>query len=218
MTFNNLPVEMIREILLRLNDYRDLVNSAQASPVMRTMIDGQYIWQQLCRYHFTEHQLKSAIVDNHNGLLVKRGVVRGVKYARTTSADGRTSFRNPVTHKSKNSFTTRQQIEQTSGRRNSRSKELNRDESGSSSYVTKAIRIFDKEGSSMTLGSTRVKKTELDNLKRVNQTTDSNVNLSNLSSRSNNGHQEVGQQNLPLNSNRSGHEIDWERVFHQLRK
>lgn len=186
-TFNNLPVEMIREILLRLNDYRDLVNSAQASPVMRTMVDSQYIWKKLCKYHFTEQQLKMAL-ENSNELLLKRGSARGVKYARTSSADGRSSYRNPVMHKPKRVSTTRQQLEQTSCRRGSRQCEDN--DEPSTSYVTRAIQIFDKENS-----STKVKKTVTN--KQVKEKCDLSA----------------GQR---LDTDR--HEVDWERIFHQLRK
>lgn len=213
---------MIREVLLRLNDYRDLVNSARASPVMRTMIDGQYIWKQLCKYHFTEQQLKSAF-NNYNknsGLPVKQtSNVRGIKYARTSSADGLTSFRNPVSHKLKaGTSTTRQQLEQTSGRRGNSCSKGSSDES-SSSYVTRAIRIFDKEGSSMTLGSSRVKKIESENYKRVNKQNNGLPPIGKQNSHpSSNKDSEIKQQNLPSNYGRSSHEIDWERVFHQLRK
>lgn len=105
ITFNDLPVEMIQEILLRLNDHRDLNSSAQASPVMRYMVDGPLIWRQLCRYHFTEQQLKLALKQNVQFRSARAGVAnrsvngaRCVKYARTSSADGRTSYRNPTTH------------------------------------------------------------------------------------------------------------------------
>lgn len=263
---------MIREILLRLSDYRDLINSAQASPVMRTMIDGQYIWQQLCRYHFTEQQLKMAI-ENYNGLLMKKtgnNTLRGIKYAKTTSADGKTSFRNPVKHKSKNqpassglsvtgakvaASTSRQQsLDETSGRRcgNSRSQstsincELNDDEnqqpatsSPNSSYVTRAIRIFDK--GSGTGSKTTMKSIGLDTsqrqqhqqqqrqgheLERRRQSTNNAPSASsgshqNLKHTTNKGHKSSNTQQQDgsrLNSSRTNHDIDWERVFHHLRK
>lgn len=213
---------MIREILLRLNDYRDLVNSAQASPVMRTMIDGQYIWQQLCRYHFTEQQLKLALDAYHELPVKKSCVARGVKYARTASADGRTSFRNPIAHKSaatnNNDSTatattaTRRQLEQTSDRRMSRQKES----SPSASYVSRTIKIFDKEGSSMTLGSSRVQRiAERREQKQAALKQQGNSDATTGSSLTN----ELRSNKEPCfsNTNRVS-EIDWERVFHQLRK
>lgn len=221
---------MIREILLRLNDYRDLVNSAQASPLMRSMIDGQYIWQQLCKYHFTEQQLKLAL-DKQNGLLVKENSSkqRGIKYARTTSADGLTSFRNPVSHKvpgkGDKSFncgtsSTREQIEQTSGRRCCRQSSDTTDNGASTSYVTRAIKIFDKKGSSMTLGTSKImRKIDSDKSNRAQQQeTKHNVQPSSKSSQGKGDFRQKQPQNRPLNSSRANHEIDWERVFHQLRK
>lgn len=225
---------MIREILLRLNDYRDLVNSAQASPLMRSMIDGQYIWQQLCKYHFSEQQLKLAL-DKQDGLLVKKNnsKQRGVKYARTTSADGLTSFRNPVSREvsreTEKGFVggasiTRQQIEQTRDRRGS-SRSFHStdtvDREAGTSYVTRAIKIFDKEGSSMTLGTSKfVRKADPDQLKRVKQP-DSNYNAKQSfkdGQDNRSGYKQQRPQNRPLNSSRESHKIDWEHVFHQLRK
>ena len=204
---------MIREILLRLNDYRDLVNSAQASPVMRTMIDGHQIWQQLCRYHFTEQQLKMAL-DNQNGQFLKKSNTRGVKYARTTSADGRTSFRNPVSHANKQKCSTRQQLEQTSGRRGSRQGDNATDKPGSS-YVTKAIRIFDKAGpSSSPPPSSKVIRVDSGCEKQNESRATTSQDHSRRASKSS----EVGQQANRASTSRLAHEIDWERVFHQLRK
>lgn len=214
LTFNDLPVEMIREILLRLNDYRDLINSAQASPVMRTMIDGQYIWHKLCKYHFTEQQLKLAI--EHNNLFTKRGNVRGLKYARTASADGKTSFRNPVMYK-----TTKEQLELTKGRRCSRSsstssssKDSTNVDDSNTSYVTRAIKIFDKQGGSTTLGSTKIKKTTPEQRVTSIEKQNNNNNNQQLYNKS---QQEVRPQ-VNNSTNHTSHEIDWERIFHQLRK
>ncbi|RWS24823.1 F-box only protein 25-like protein [Leptotrombidium deliense] len=56
----DLPEELIREILLRLSDYKDLINSGQAYEVMHSLLDEQHIWRQLCKYHFTKLQVKLA--------------------------------------------------------------------------------------------------------------------------------------------------------------
>lgn len=218
-TFDNLPVEMIREILLRLNDYRDLMNSAQASPLMRTMLDGQYIWKQLCKYHFTEQQLKMA-TDNYTGPQpIKKPTERGVKYARTSSADGRTSFRNPVLKGGKSSkciSTTRQQLEQTSSRRGCRQKETtsDTDSASSASYVTNAIKIFDREGSPNVMVKGRLKKNGSKSAGE-NQTPSSSSSSGGQSLRIKS---EQHQQDHSSDSVRNGHDVDWERVFHQLRK
>lgn len=233
---------MIREILLRLNDYRDLMNSAQASPLMRTMLDGQYIWKQLCKYHFTEQQLKMA-TDGYTGLPIRRANERGVKYARTSSADGKTSFRNPILKGTKSSSSsssttsttatdTRQQLEQTSSRRGCRQQETTSDtESAKSnaSYVTNAIKIFDKEGSPNVMAKeSRLKKngsksaanddgghnhqlpgTSGQNLSKITEPLDQ-VKLDHSTQKP------VRGSTGPAAA--AGHDVDWERVFHQLRK
>lgn len=223
ITFTNLPTEMIREILLRLSDHRDLVNSAKASPVMRTMIDNQYIWKQLCRYHFNEQQLKMAVESNSCRFTVgKKDSARGVKYARTTSADGLTSFRNPVNHEtnlkstpstsSPTHLTTIQQLEQTKGRRGGMARgQAGANEQPGSSYVTRAIKIFDGEGRSTTLGTSRVDRSALPQhelriikhapINRETTTTDK---------------QQLNSTSAMSGSQRN--EVDWERVFHHLRK
>ena len=56
---SDLPEELIREILLRLSDYKDLVNSAGAVPLVESLLDEQHIWRELCKYHFTRTQVKN---------------------------------------------------------------------------------------------------------------------------------------------------------------
>lgn len=108
-TMNDLPAEMIREIMLRLNDYRDLVNSAEASSVMQSILNGQHIWRQLCKYHFTKQQLRLAI-ENHYGLSQSTSwSSSNVKFAKFVSADGRSICRRPI-----NPYERRKQIKQLS--------------------------------------------------------------------------------------------------------
>lgn len=231
VTFDKLPVEMVREILLRLNDYRDLVSSAQASPVMQTMIDGQYIWQKLCLYHFTEPQIKMALENGNNSIFVMKNSLRGVKYARTTSADGRSSYRNPVAHKQNSSkaATTRQQLEETSARRGSTAARRNSNGASSSSmpsstsYVTNAVKIFDDKQRAMARpGTKRDSKTggqPSTATKPLNPVTSSRrPNSSKESGGRRNSHSDTNSRGQSMNLDSSNFEIDWERVFHQLRK
>ncbi len=60
----DLPEELIREILLRLTDYKDLMNSGQAYDIMQSLLDEQHIWRQLCKYHYTRAQLRWAFANN----------------------------------------------------------------------------------------------------------------------------------------------------------
>ncbi|XP_027203164.2 uncharacterized protein LOC113797049 isoform X1 [Dermatophagoides pteronyssinus] len=58
-SWSELPEELIREILLRLSDYKDLKRSAQACQRMNSLLnEEQHIWKQLVKYHFTKDQLR----------------------------------------------------------------------------------------------------------------------------------------------------------------
>jgi hypothetical protein len=59
--FTDLPEELIRAILLRLSDYKDLMNSGQACERVRSLLEEQHIWRELCRYHFTNRQIKQIV-------------------------------------------------------------------------------------------------------------------------------------------------------------
>ncbi|KAI1284972.1 F-box only protein 32 [Halotydeus destructor] len=54
----DLPEELIRQILLRLSNYKDLMSSGQAYKMMNSLLDEQHIWKQLCKYHFAKHQVR----------------------------------------------------------------------------------------------------------------------------------------------------------------
>ncbi|KAG9510171.1 F-box only protein 25 [Fragariocoptes setiger] len=108
LKLTDLPTEMIREILLRLNDYRDLVNTARASSVFQSMLNSQHIWRQLCKYHFSKQQLRQALQNYYAQRNKNRDHLHSVcspsttsssaKFARTVSADGRYTCRSPVIH------------------------------------------------------------------------------------------------------------------------
>ncbi|XP_076333501.1 F-box only protein 25-like isoform X1 [Tachypleus tridentatus] len=61
LKLTHLPAELIREILLRLCDYRDLISSGQAYDVMQALINEQHIWRRLCCFHFTRQQVRHAL-------------------------------------------------------------------------------------------------------------------------------------------------------------
>lgn len=54
----DMPVGVLRDILLRLSDYKDLINSGEAYDVMKTLVDEQHIWRELCKFHFTRQQIR----------------------------------------------------------------------------------------------------------------------------------------------------------------
>ncbi|XP_037094843.1 F-box only protein 32-like [Pollicipes pollicipes] len=56
-----LPPECLREVVLRLNDHRDLASSAQAYSVLAEIAEESRIWRQLCQYHFSGQQIQSSL-------------------------------------------------------------------------------------------------------------------------------------------------------------
>lgn len=62
-TASDLPEELIREILLRLSDYRDVVNSAVAFNSPDLIVHESHIWRKLCEYHFTPTQLHADVLN-----------------------------------------------------------------------------------------------------------------------------------------------------------
>lgn len=55
---DHLPEELIREILLRLSDYRDVVNSSCAFNAPN-LLQESHVWKKLCEYHFNGQQVGS---------------------------------------------------------------------------------------------------------------------------------------------------------------
>uniref|UniRef100_A0A8D8TZ18 F-box only protein 25 n=1 Tax=Cacopsylla melanoneura TaxID=428564 RepID=A0A8D8TZ18_9HEMI len=53
----HLPEEVVREVLLRLTDHKDLENSSKAYSVMARVVDEQRIWRELTQFHFTPQQM-----------------------------------------------------------------------------------------------------------------------------------------------------------------
>lgn len=50
--FPHLPPELLREVLLRLADYRDLSRSGEAHPVLAALLQEEHVWRRLCLFHF----------------------------------------------------------------------------------------------------------------------------------------------------------------------
>ncbi|KAF0289514.1 F-box only protein 25 [Amphibalanus amphitrite] len=59
---HRLPPECLREVVLRLNDHRDLASSAQAYRVLAEIAEESRIWRQLCQYHFSGAQIQAQLV------------------------------------------------------------------------------------------------------------------------------------------------------------
>lgn len=54
---HELPEECIREIILRIADYRDLESSSGAWTTMKSVVAEQRVWRELAHFHFKPHQI-----------------------------------------------------------------------------------------------------------------------------------------------------------------
>uniref|UniRef100_A0A6B2EAG3 Putative f-box n=1 Tax=Phlebotomus kandelakii TaxID=1109342 RepID=A0A6B2EAG3_9DIPT len=55
---HDLPEECVREIILRLADYRDLEASSAAWGLMSALVAEQRVWRELACFHFTPEQIQ----------------------------------------------------------------------------------------------------------------------------------------------------------------
>lgn len=61
-----MPEECIREIILRVNDHRDLEASSAAWTLMAALASEQRVWRELTQFHFTKHQIEQIIQKQFN--------------------------------------------------------------------------------------------------------------------------------------------------------
>lgn len=271
-SFNELPAEMIREIILRLNDYQDLINSARASPIMKQMILSQNVWERLCRYHFNEQQLKT-VLDGYRRTPQHRRP--SSKYVRNDSLELRRQTRTDLNKARSISNTTLDkdttaitkstpsrsieligsQLKSQSRKNLSTSKEAGQPITGThqsdndeqnrsvrmhcqSSYVDRTKKLFDSKstaGNNCSIEAdqasapvdTKTPRT-YDSTKRFkhnnNDKNDDLLGSSNSTvrpgSKSNPSKQSSERQRKQISSfpNKRAQDLDWEDVFHQLRK
>lgn len=57
----DLPEECVREIILRINDHRDLEASSAAWTLMAALASEQRVWRELTQFHFTKPQIDQMI-------------------------------------------------------------------------------------------------------------------------------------------------------------
>lgn len=57
----DLPEECVREIILRINDHRDLEASSAAWTLMAALASEQRVWRELTQFHFTKPQIDQII-------------------------------------------------------------------------------------------------------------------------------------------------------------
>lgn len=64
----DLPEECIREIILRINDHRDLESSSAAWTLMAALASEQRVWRELTQFHFNQNQIDLIIEKQINGM------------------------------------------------------------------------------------------------------------------------------------------------------
>lgn len=62
----DLPEECIREVILRINDHRDLEASSAAWTLMAALASEQRVWRELTQFHFTKQQIDQMIQKQFN--------------------------------------------------------------------------------------------------------------------------------------------------------
>lgn len=76
---HDLPEECIREIILRINDYRDLESSSAAWTLMAALVSEQRVWRELTHFHFSVQQIESMrkkqLADKNRDRLVDGGTL-----------------------------------------------------------------------------------------------------------------------------------------------
>lgn len=58
---HDLPDECIREIILRITDYKDLESSSGAWSLMAALVSEQRVWRELANFHFTDVQIENVL-------------------------------------------------------------------------------------------------------------------------------------------------------------
>lgn len=57
----DLPEECVREVILRINDHRDLESSARAWTLMASLVSEQRVWRELTQFHFNKNEIDHVI-------------------------------------------------------------------------------------------------------------------------------------------------------------
>lgn len=64
----DLPEECIREIILRINDHRDLESSSAAWTLMAALASEQRVWRELTQFHFNQNQIDLITATQMNSM------------------------------------------------------------------------------------------------------------------------------------------------------
>jgi F-box protein 25/32 len=63
---HQLPEEVVREVILKLNHHFDLNNLSASSEFFKQIVGESRIWREMCSYHFTDEQI-TQMIEKCNG-------------------------------------------------------------------------------------------------------------------------------------------------------
>ena len=63
---HELPEECVREIVLRISDYKDLEASSAAWTIMEALVSEQRVWRELSNFHFNKQQIDVILKKKFN--------------------------------------------------------------------------------------------------------------------------------------------------------
>lgn len=91
----DLPEECIREIILRINDHRDLESSSAAWTLMAALASEQRVWRELTQFHFTKQQIDQMIQKQFSNNNI--GMNINLNNSRTNANNSSNSAATPAT-------------------------------------------------------------------------------------------------------------------------
>lgn len=103
----DLPEECVREIILRINDHRDLEASSAAWTLMAALASEQRVWRELTQFHFTKPQIDQMIQKqfaNNNGSTNKTSNGGSITAANSNSQENAANSSSPRNDVNSNSI------------------------------------------------------------------------------------------------------------------
>jgi F-box protein 25/32 len=75
---HELPEEVVREIILKLNHHFDLNNLSSSSELFKRLIGEGRVWREMCGYHFTDDQV-TKMIESQNGIFTWEEIYHKLK-------------------------------------------------------------------------------------------------------------------------------------------
>ena len=70
---SDLPIELVREILVRLPDGGDIARTGMTEQRTQEVADDSVLWRDLCLFHFTDREVVSVIRTRKGETLMSIG-------------------------------------------------------------------------------------------------------------------------------------------------